>query len=112
MEAEQVRYFLDENMPPGLARQLKESGIDVSSVHKLETFGEDDPNLLELATEENRVMCTRDADYVRMARAGAQHAGIVFFEKGQRNIGYIVRSLQNIANQRTSAEMRNLVEFR
>ncbi len=37
---------------------------------------------------------------------------LFFFEKGQRNIGYIVRSLQNIANQRTSTEMRNLVEFR
>ena len=99
-------------MPPSVAKQLKASGIDVLSVHALEIFSEGDPNLLELATAENRVICTRDADYVRMARAGAQHAGIVFFEKGQRNIGYIVRSLRNIADERTSAEMRNLVEFR
>lgn len=103
---------MDENMPPSVAEQLKASGIDVSSVHVLEIFSEGDPNLLELATAENPVICTRDADYVRMARAGAQHAGIVFFEKGQRNIGYIVRSLRNIADERTSAEMINLVEFR
>jgi len=69
---------MDENMPPSVAQQLKASGIDVSSVHALEIFSEGDPNLLELATAENRVICTRDADYVRMARAGAQHAGIVF----------------------------------
>ena len=99
-------------MPPSVARELKASGIDVSSVHELEIFSEGDPNLLELATAESRVICTRDADYVRMARAGAQHSGIIFFEKGQRNIGYIVRSLRNIANEKTSAEMRNLVEYR
>ena len=69
---------MDENMPPSVAQQLKASGIDVSSVHALEIFSEGEPNLLELATEEKRVICTRDADYVRMARAGAQHAGIVF----------------------------------
>ncbi len=99
-------------MPPSVAQQLKASGIDVSSVHELKIFSKDDPPLLELATDLNRVICTRDADYVRMARAGIQHAGIVFFEKGQRDIGYIVRSLRNIADQRTSTEMRNLVEFR
>lgn len=69
-------------MPPSEARQLKAGGIDVSSVHELKIFSEDDPNLLELSTEENRVICTRDADYVRMARADAQHAGIVFFREG------------------------------
>ncbi|MCY4540484.1 MAG: DUF5615 family PIN-like protein [Chloroflexi bacterium] len=53
---------MDENMPPSVARQLKASGIDVSSVHELKIFNEDDPNLLELATEEYRVICTRDAD--------------------------------------------------
>ena len=68
--------------------------------------------MLDLATAENRVICTRDADYVRMARAGIQHAGIVFFEKGQRDVGYIVRSLQRIAGERSLPEMRNLVEFR
>ncbi len=103
---------MDENMPPSVAEELAKSGIDVSSVHKLKIFGEGDPNLLELATSENRVMCTRDADHVRMARAGLQHAGIVFFEKGQRDVGYIVRNLRKIAAERSPAEMRNLVEFR
>jgi len=112
LDANQVSYFIDENMPPSVARQLKASGIDVSSVHELEIFGEGDPNLLELATEEKRVICTRDADYVRMARAGAQHAGIVFFEKGQRDIGYMVRSLRELADDKDASEMRNLVEFR
>ena len=103
---------MDENMPPSVAEQLKASGIDVSSVQELKIFSEDDPPLLDLATELNRVICTRDADYVRMARAGAQHAGIVFFEKGQRDIGYMVRSLREISDDRNASEMRNLVEFR
>lgn len=52
------------------------------------------------------------ADYVRTARAGKQLAGIVFFEKGQRDIGYLVRRMREIAEIRNSSEMRNLVEFR
>ena len=99
-------------MPPSVARGLKASGIEVSSVHALKIFGEGDLNLLELATGENRVMCTRDADYVRLAQAGVEHSGIVLFEKGQRDIGYIVTSLLKLADQRTPEEMRNLVEFR
>ena len=103
---------MDENMPPAVADQLRATDIDVSSVHELEIFSEDDPILLELANEVERVICTRDADFVRLAQAGMEHAGIVFFDRGQRNIGYMVRSLRSIAQDITMEEMRNRVEFR
>ena len=103
---------MDENMPPAVADQLRATDIDVSSVHELEIFTEDDPILLELANEVERVICTRDADFLRLAQAGMEHAGIVFFDRGQRNIGYMVRSLRSIAQDITMEEMRNRVEFR
>ena len=79
---------MDENMPPAVADQLRATDIDVSSVHELEIFSEDDPILLELANEVERVICTHDADFLRLAQAGMEHAGTVFFDRGQRNIGY------------------------
>lgn len=103
---------MDENMPPAVADQLRATDIDVSSVHELQIFSEDDPIVLELANEVERVICTRDADFVRLAQAGMEHAGIVFFDRGQRNIGYMVRSLRSIAQDITMEEMRNRVEFR
>lgn len=103
---------MDENMPPAVADQLRATDIDVSSVHELQIFSEDDPIVLELANEVERVICTRDADFVRLAQAGMEHACIVFFDRGQRNIGYMVRSLRSIAQDITMEEMRNRVEFR
>ena len=103
---------MDENMPPAVAEQFRTNGIDVSSVQELERFSEDDPNLLQYATAVDRVVCTRDADFVRLARAGMEHAGIVFFERGQRDIGHMVRSLSTIAADFTIEEMKNRVEFR
>ncbi len=81
-------------------------------VHELKRFSEDDPILLELANEVERVICTRDADFIRLAQAGLEHAGVVVFDRGQRNIGYMVRSLRSIAQDITMEEMRNRVEFR
>ena len=103
---------MDENIPPAVAQQLRASGIDVSSVHELGKCGEDDPSLLEYATAKDRVICTRDADFVRLAQAGIEHAGIVFFDRGQRDIGYMVTSLRMVATDFTMGEMRNRVEFR
>ena len=96
-----------ENMPPSVAEQCEQVAL-MSHPYKLEIYSEDDPVLLELAIELERVICTRDAE----AQAGMEHAGIVFFERGQRNIGYMVRSLRAIAKDFTMASMRNRVEFR
>ena len=99
-------------MPPSVAVQLKASGIDVSSVHELKRFSEDDPILLKYAVAQDRVVCTRDADFLRLARAGEQHADIVFFDRGQRDIGHMVTSLRTIAADLAMEEMRNRIEFR
>ena len=99
-------------MPPSVAIQLRASGIDVSSVHELKRFSEDDPVLLKYAAAQDRVVCTRDADFLRLARAGEEHAGIIFFNRGQRDVGHMVASLRTIAADLAMEEMRNRIEFR
>ena len=99
-------------MPPAVAQQLQANGVEVTSVHELEAFGAGDPDLLQLARDNDWVVCTRDADFLRLARANVEHAGIVFFDRGQRNIGYIVRSLIEIDEDLTMEDMRNIVIFK
>ena len=103
---------MDENTPLAVAQQLRLKGVEITSVRELEIFGVGDPNLLQLARDNDWIVCTRDADFLRLARANIEHAGIVFFDRGQRNIGYIVRSLMEIAEDFTMDDMRNLVTFR
>ena len=83
----------------------------MSHPYTLKRFSEDDPILLKYAVAQDRVVCTRDADFLRLARAGEQHADIVFFDRGQRDIGHMVTSLR-IAADLAMEEMRNRIEFR
>ena len=99
-------------MPGAVAQQLRAKGVAVTSVRELEVFGADDPNLLQLARDREWVVRTRDADFLRLARANVKHAGIVFFDRGQRNIGYIVRSLIGIAEDFTMKDLQNIVIYR
>ena len=86
MAADTLQFYLDENLPVEIERQLKGRGINVVTVRDLGLLGDADINHLQRATEMNRVFCTYDVDFVRLAASGAEHAGIVL---GQQDIHYI-----------------------
>ncbi len=81
-----LRFYLDENVPVEVARQLKSRGIDAVTVRDLGLLGEDDLNHLHNATRLARVFCTHDTDFLQFASSGIQHSGLVF---GQQDIHYI-----------------------
>ena len=53
-----LRFYLDENVPVQVARQLKSRGIDVVTVRELNLLGENDIQHLQNATQQGRVFCT------------------------------------------------------
>ncbi len=57
------------------------------------------------------VFCTHDADFVEMAAAGVEHAGIVFGQQHKHGIGDWVRMLELLAAVAEPQEMKNRVEF-
>lgn len=73
-----LRFYLDENVPIQIANQLKSRDTDAITVRDLNLLGEDDVNHLQIATQQGRVLCTYDSDFLDMAASGIQHAGIVF----------------------------------
>lgn len=79
-----MRLLLDANLSPrGIAAKLRNKGHDVLSLAEDAVFeGISDPQVLELATAEGRVLITRNSrDFAPLAREWAEaqrtHPGIV-----------------------------------
>ncbi len=79
-----MRLLLDANLSPrGIAAKLREAGHDVLALAEDAAFERlPDPQVLELAASEQRVLITRNSrDFAPLARqwaeAGRSHAGII-----------------------------------
>ncbi len=79
-----MRILLDANLSPrGVANRLRETGHDVLALAENAAFeGLADPQVLELATTEKRVLVTRNSrDFAPLAREWAEaqraHAGLI-----------------------------------
>jgi len=79
-----LRLLLDANLSPrGVADRLRETGHDVLALAEDAAFeGLPDPQVLELATSEQRVLVTRNSrDFAPLAREWAEaqraHAGLI-----------------------------------
>ena len=111
MAAENLRFYLDENVPVEIARQLRTRGIDVVTVRDLNLLGDSDPNHLNRATRMERVLCTYDTDYVQMAAEGVEHSGIVIGQPELHYIGEWVKWLELMHAVYVPEDMRNRVEY-
>ncbi len=106
-----VRLYLDENITPKVAVQLRRRGVDSISVHELGLTGDTDVNHLKRATEMQRALVTADTDFLIMASQGVQHAGIIFGIQEQLAIGDWVNRLEMIAAVYSAEDMINHVEY-
>lgn len=106
-----IQLYLDENLTPKIAVQLRRRGITAFSVHELALTGDTDANHLARATKMGHVLVTCDADFLRMVAEGAEHAGIVFGIQEETSIGEWVTKLELLCNVYTPDDMRNHVEY-
>ncbi len=111
MAAQSLRFYLDENVPVEVARQLTARGIDVVTVNELNVLGDKDVDHLQRANTMNRVLCTYDTDFVNLAVSGVYHAGIVIGRPEQHFIGEWVRWLELMHAVYTPDDMVNRVEY-
>lgn len=109
--ADDIRFYLDENVPIVIADQLKRKNIDVITVRDIGRLGDSDDNHLKRATEMNRVLCTHDQDFLRMVTEGVEHSGIVFGIQDLHTIGDWVRGLELIHTVLEDGDMNNHVEY-
>lgn len=96
-----LKFLVDEQINPRVARALREKGVQAISVHEigLAHQGYKDEPLLELATSRQETLLTLDSDFpaihTRWQADGKKHYGIFYGEtpKYQHTgaIGIIVR---------------------
>ena len=105
MEPDPIRFYLDENLSPEIAKQLARHGIDVIRG----PLGVGDMSHLKRANALGRVLCTRDRDFLRLHAEGEEHSGVI---KGLKHhaIGDWVNYLRFIHSICAPDDMRNNVE--
>jgi predicted nuclease of predicted toxin-antitoxin system len=108
---ERIRFHLDEQVDPDVARALRRYGIDVTTTVEAGLRTSDDAAHLSYILQEGRVVVTHDADFLRYARQTSNHPGIVFSQMGSRTIGEIIRGLTLIYEVLTPSEMIGQVDY-
>ncbi|HUG41748.1 MAG TPA: DUF5615 family PIN-like protein [Longimicrobiales bacterium] len=99
-----LRFLLDENIHPRVAKLAWEMELDVVSVHDVRRQGRTDREQLAYAAEQDRVLITRNrGDYVYLTRefyrAGLPHGGVLVVDGVMPNDQpeMLVRSLRRWA---------------
>jgi hypothetical protein len=77
-----VRFLLDEDLPTSVAEAARGLGLDAQSVHELGRRGLSDREQLVFASDEERVLATRNRDdFIRLTvdffREGRAHGGVL-----------------------------------
>lgn len=106
-----IRLYLDENLSPRIAEQLRRRGVDVVTVHDLGVAGDADENHLERAVRLQRVLVTHDTDFLVLAASGTEHPGIVFGVQERLGIGDWVKALDLLCAVYTPEDMANHIEY-
>lgn len=68
---------MDEHVHPAVTDGLQQRGVDVLTAQEAGLIGTPDADHLAYAIEQNRVIFTQDADFLRLHAEGVDHAGIV-----------------------------------
>lgn len=112
-----MKLHLDEDADAhALLNALRQRGLDVSSSRELELLRWSDEEQLTWAFEQERGVYTYNAsDFCRLhsefLRRGRHHAGLIIGEQQTLSIGDEMRRLLQISEARTSADMRDKLEF-
>jgi predicted nuclease of predicted toxin-antitoxin system len=109
--AERIRFHLDENVDPDIARALRRYGIDSTTTQETELRGQSDAAHWGFILEERRVIVTHDTDFLRLASGRLDHPGIVYCGKTAHSIGDIIYALILIYEVLSPEEMAGRVEY-
>ena len=106
-----ILLYLDENLSPKIAEQLKLRGIDAVSVRDVGKLGDTDRNHLARATRLGRVLVTSDVDFLRLAAEGIEHKGIIYGDLSSHTLGDWVNKLELVCFVYSPDEFANHVEY-
>lgn len=110
-----IKFYMDEHVSGAITRGLRQRGVDVLTVQEDGRLSVDDPLLLDRATELNRVMFSRDSDFLADAAKrqaeGLYFSGVVYAHQDCATVGKCIEDLEIIAGACTPDELENQVKY-
>jgi hypothetical protein len=109
-------YFDEDASTRAVAHNLRLRGIDVTITVDEGRVGIPDPEQLEYAAQQGRVICTCNiADFMPLhaefMTQGKEHAGIVLIHQQRFSIGQQVLRLLHLIETKSAEDMRNQIEY-
>jgi len=105
-----IRFLLDENVPHAIAHGLRLRGVEVITATDAGLLSVDDEHVARYALQEQLVIFTQDADFLRLHARGVPHPGIIYSKQGKRKLGEIIQFLKLLAECLDEDDMANQVE--
>ncbi len=110
-----VALYMDEQVPKAITIGLRLRGVDVLTIQEDNRIETADIDLLERAIELNRVMFSRDRDFLIEANnrqaQGIKFLGVIYAHQQRVNIGDCIRDLELIAKLGEPEEFTNRVQY-
>jgi predicted nuclease of predicted toxin-antitoxin system len=105
---EPLRYYFDEHIDPVIAAHLRARGIDVLTTIEAGRAGQGitDSHQLAYATEQGRVLVTRDRGFILLAATQMPHAGVILLQR-PLSIGETIEYLEVAAQVIEADDMRD-----
>ena len=109
--SERIRFHLDEHIDPDVATALRRHGIDVTTTVEGGLRSASDPEHLQFAIREGRVIVTGDGGFVRLAAARPDHPGIVLCRPQNLSVREMIRGLLLVYEVLAPGEIAGRVEY-
>lgn len=106
---------MDHNVPAAITNGLRIRGVDVLTAFEDGRHTTSDRELLDRATELDRVLFSRDDDLiveaVRRQTDGQLFSGVIYSHQLKLSIGETIKELELIARVAAGEELQNQVHF-
>ncbi|MEM6517820.1 MAG: DUF5615 family PIN-like protein [Cyanobacteria bacterium P01_C01_bin.70] len=110
-----LALYMDENVHGAITNGLRQHRVNVLTVREDNRSGVSDPDVLDRATELQRVLFSQDDDLLAEAKRRQTMAiafpGVVFAQQSRASIGTCIRDLELIATLGKRSEFENQVQF-
>ena len=82
MAAQDLKFIVDAQLPPALAKWLKTKGAEATAVRDLGLQAASDDEIWRLAASQGAIVVTKDEDFAQLAAADANGPAIVWVRTG------------------------------
>ncbi len=108
-----MRFLLDVNIGSRIALALTEAGHDVLRM-ALHNAAAEDPEILALAVDEQRILVTCDRDFSELvfARKSALPPGVIFLRFRARDVAMAVEKLMSVLDFDTLKDHMTVIDER